>query len=114
MVTVTGTENIVMAAALAEGETAVDTFTVTVTDDFGATDSQTVSITVTGNNDAPTISGSDAGTVSEDGTLTAGGAAQAASRRAAAPSMLAFSAVWPRRFSTALTDFMVLPTRVKV
>jgi VCBS repeat-containing protein len=38
---------------LAAGETATDTFTYTVTDEFGATDTATVSITVTGTNDAP-------------------------------------------------------------
>ncbi|MEQ1943136.1 VCBS domain-containing protein [Mesorhizobium sp. VNQ89] len=40
---------------LAEGETATDTFTYTVRDKYGFTDSATVKITVTGNNDAPII-----------------------------------------------------------
>ena len=40
---------------LAQGETAIDTFTVQVTDEFGASDTETISITVVGSNDAPVI-----------------------------------------------------------
>lgn len=40
---------------LAAGQTAVDTFTVTVADEHGATDTRTVSVTVTGANDAPVM-----------------------------------------------------------
>ena len=39
--------------ALGAGDTAVDTFIATVTDEHGATDSVTVSVTVNGTNDAP-------------------------------------------------------------
>jgi VCBS repeat-containing protein len=52
---------------LAEGETAVDTFQVVVTDEHGASDTETVTITVTGSNDAPTlISGDAARSLEED------------------------------------------------
>jgi len=44
--------------ALAAGESHDETFTVVVTDDQGATDTQTVTITVNGTNDAPVIASS--------------------------------------------------------
>src|SRR6185436_13193326 len=51
-----------------------DTFTVTVTDDQGATDTQLVTVTVKGTNDAPVISSAaQSGTVQEDVTATASG-----------------------------------------
>ena len=40
--------------ALAEGDTQTETFTVTVTDEHGATDTIDVTVTITGTNDAPT------------------------------------------------------------
>ena len=43
---------------LAQGEHQTDAFTVKVTDDHGATDTQVVTITVTGSNDAPVVTGS--------------------------------------------------------
>ena len=55
---------------LAEGITATDSFVATVTDDFGATAQQTVTVTITGTNDSPvvtTAAGEDAGTVAESG-----------------------------------------------
>ena len=55
---------------LTEGETVQEVFTVTVTDDFGAVDTQQVTITITGTNDAPVIAaGGDTGLVWEDGDL---------------------------------------------
>ncbi|WP_349359628.1 Ig-like domain-containing protein [Stappia sp.] len=55
---------------LAAGESATDTFTYTVDDGQGGTSSETVTITVTGMNDAP-VALAVSGTVSEDGpTLT--------------------------------------------
>ncbi|WP_109317576.1 Ig-like domain-containing protein [Pseudovibrio ascidiaceicola] len=47
---------------LAEGETATDTFTYTVTDNSGASHTSTVIITVTGKNDAPVASSVDVST----------------------------------------------------
>ena len=58
---------------LAADETLTLTYAVTVTDTAGATDTQNVVITITGNDDAPVIS-TDAGAVQEDGTLEASGA----------------------------------------
>src|SRR5207253_922502 len=68
------------ADALAEGESATETFLVTVTDDYGATATETVTITITGTNDSPVITNAAAaaaGTVVEagnldDGTVVAG------------------------------------------
>lgn len=59
--------------ALAQGQTAVDTFTATVTDAFGAGAQRQVQVTVHGANDAPEFAGGDTqGTVTEsspDGKL---------------------------------------------
>src|SRR5437868_14938600 len=41
--------------ALKEGQTVTETFTATVTDDFGATARQIVTLTITGTNDSPAI-----------------------------------------------------------
>jgi len=60
---------------LNEGDQFTETFTATVTDDFGATDTQTVSIVINGTNDSPIISvveGGDAGAVTEAGNLDDG------------------------------------------
>ena len=66
--------------ALAQGETVTDSFPVRVTDQFGAFDTKTVNVTVTGTNDAPVITSAvTVGSVTEDdpihqsatGTLTA-------------------------------------------
>ncbi|WP_422370452.1 VCBS domain-containing protein [Hoeflea sp.] len=45
------------ADSLAAGESETEIFTVTVMDDFGATDTVDVTITITGTNDAPVIAG---------------------------------------------------------
>jgi VCBS repeat-containing protein len=61
---------------LAEGQTAVDTFTIQVADEHGASDTETISITVVGTNDAPVIvTGPVSRNLSEDEapTLTATG-----------------------------------------
>ncbi len=54
--------------ALAQGDTVTQTFTATVTDDHGATDSTIVTVTVHGTNDAATFAGVDVGSVTEAGT----------------------------------------------
>lgn len=48
-----------LVQALAEGQTATETFAATVLDEHGASDSQTISVTVTGTNDAPVITAED-------------------------------------------------------
>ena len=62
--------------ALGSGDTIVLTYTVTVTDDFGATDDVDVSITITGTNDAPVIETADAAFVAA-GTITENAATDA-------------------------------------
>ncbi|MEW6359822.1 MAG: Ig-like domain-containing protein [Planctomycetota bacterium] len=57
--------------SLAAGESVVDTFSYTVSDDFGGSDTATVSITITGVNDAPTANG-DSGSTNEDSAFTTG------------------------------------------
>ncbi|WP_238281238.1 VCBS domain-containing protein, partial [Methylobacterium goesingense] len=60
--------------SLKEGETAVESFTVTVGDGQGGSVAQTVAVTLTGTNDAPVITSSaQGGAVKEDVTLTATG-----------------------------------------
>ena len=54
---------------LAAGETDTDSFTYTVSDGFGGTDTATVTLTINGENDGPTAQ-DDAASVSETGTLT--------------------------------------------
>lgn len=58
------------ANGLAQGAIASDVFTYTVSDGKGGTDTATLTITVTGQNDAP-IAVNDSGAVNEDATLTA-------------------------------------------
>ncbi len=50
---------------LPEGKTLLPSYTVIATDSFGATDTQTVTITITGTNDAP-VANPDTGKVTED------------------------------------------------
>ena len=62
---------------LAEGETRTETYKVTVTDEHGASATESVVITITGTNDAPTLSsGSFSGSVLESTTLTTSGTVQ--------------------------------------
>jgi VCBS repeat-containing protein len=61
------------AKALTQGQSANDVFTYTVSDGNGGTATTTLSIQVSGLNDAPVIGGVATGNVTEDGTLTAGG-----------------------------------------
>ncbi|WP_213742821.1 VCBS domain-containing protein, partial [Bradyrhizobium sp. dw_411] len=61
------------AQGLKAGDTRTDIFQVTVTDGSGATATHEVSVTIAGTNDAPAISGTATGSVTEDGTQTASG-----------------------------------------
>ncbi|MBP0482334.1 ExeM/NucH family extracellular endonuclease [Sagittula salina] len=54
--------------ALAEGETATDSFTYLVTDGQGSTVEGTVTVTITGTNDAPVLSVANSVSVAENGT----------------------------------------------
>ncbi|MCS5708999.1 tandem-95 repeat protein [Candidatus Berkiella cookevillensis] len=58
---------------LAEGEEATDTFTYTVRDAEGLEDTATVTVTIKGVNDLPTLTG-DSGAVTEDAVLAVAGA----------------------------------------
>ena len=54
---------------LAQGETAIDTFTVQVTDEHGASDTEVITITVMGSNDAPVmVTGPVSRSLAEDGS----------------------------------------------
>src|SRR5438045_1388597 len=60
---------------LKEGQTVTETFTATVTDDFGATATQVVTLTITGTNDSPVITSNAAaaaGADTEGGNLDSG------------------------------------------
>jgi len=58
--------------SLAQGQTATDTFSYTVSDTAGAVSTATVTMTITGLNDAP-VTADDAASVQEDATLVATG-----------------------------------------
>src|SRR5205085_1635257 len=65
------TINEASAQYLAAGESVVEHYVVTVDDGNGGTVQQTVAVTITGTNDAPTITSSaQAGTVVEDSAAT--------------------------------------------
>ncbi|BEP62344.1 hypothetical protein GmRootV213_28980 [Variovorax sp. V213] len=53
---------------LAQGQTATETFTVSIDDGHGGTVAQQITVTVTGTNDVPVIGGVASGAVSEDGS----------------------------------------------
>ena len=61
------------AQALKLGQNGTDIFSYTISDGNGGTATTTLTITVQGANDAPTITGPLTGTVTEDGTTTATG-----------------------------------------
>ena len=58
-------------AALAQGESVLDTLVYTITDEHGATSSSTLAVTITGANDAPVASAASA-TLSEDDASVSG------------------------------------------
>ncbi|PXX75321.1 VCBS domain-containing protein, partial [Pseudomonas sp. LAMO17WK12:I9] len=72
-----GTDGVVSAVqSLKAGESHDEVFSVQVSDGLGGVDTQLVTITVTGSNDAPVLnfaSGNDAGAVKEDTTLSVSG-----------------------------------------
>ena len=74
---------------LTAGQTLVEKFTVTVDDQQGGQATQTVSVTVIGQDDAATFSGETIGAVQEDTTLTASGTLTANDRDAGQSSILA-------------------------
>nr|WP_321443437.1 Ig-like domain-containing protein [uncultured Cohaesibacter sp.] len=55
--------------ALSQGESSDDSFTYTISDGNGGTDSATVTLTIEGRNDAPMVVAIDAGTVTEDDAI---------------------------------------------
>ncbi|HJR30817.1 MAG TPA: VCBS domain-containing protein, partial [Pseudomonas sp.] len=72
-----GTDGVASAVqSLAAGESHNEVFSVQVSDGLGGVDTQLVTVTVTGSNDAPVLSfetGNDVGTVKEDTTLSVSG-----------------------------------------
>ncbi|WP_241190449.1 VCBS domain-containing protein [Pseudomonas chlororaphis] len=72
-----GTDGVASAVqSLKAGESHDEVFSVQVSDGLGGVDTQLVTVTVTGSNDAPVLSfasGNDAGTVQEDTTLSVSG-----------------------------------------
>ncbi|WLG43675.1 VCBS domain-containing protein [Pseudomonas sp. FP1740] len=72
-----GTDGVASAVqSLKAGETHNEVFTIQVSDGLGGVDTQQVTVTVTGSNDAPVLSfasGNDAGNVQEDTTLSVSG-----------------------------------------
>ncbi|MGZ2257471.1 tandem-95 repeat protein [Roseobacter sp. A03A-229] len=58
------------ADSLADGETVVETFTAVATDDMGASVSQTVEVTLTGTNDAPTVAQNTVFETPQNGMIT--------------------------------------------
>jgi len=72
-----GTDGVASAVqSLKAGESHDEVFSVQVSDGLGGVDTQQVTVTVTGSNDAPALnfaSGNDAGTVKEDTTLSVSG-----------------------------------------
>ncbi|MGF6091878.1 VCBS domain-containing protein, partial [Pseudomonas sp. 18173] len=71
------TYNLNNAAAqyLAQGQTVTETYLVTISDGHGSSATQNVTITITGTNDAPTVTAAEveSGAVTEDGTTVASG-----------------------------------------
>jgi VCBS repeat-containing protein len=55
------------AQHLAEGQSATEKYVVTLSDGHGSTTTQVITVTITGTNDAPLVSGTVAGTATEDG-----------------------------------------------
>ncbi|MEM9636988.1 MAG: Ig-like domain-containing protein, partial [Pseudomonadota bacterium] len=58
------------ADSLSEGETVTETFTAVATDEFGASVTQTVEVTLTGTNDAPTVTPNTVFELEQDGGLS--------------------------------------------
>lgn len=59
-----------LADSIAEGETVVETFTAVATDPFGASVAQTVEVTLTGTNDAPTVAENTVFEIGQNAVLT--------------------------------------------
>jgi VCBS repeat-containing protein len=94
---------------LAQGQTATETFTATVTDETGRTATQPVTVTLTGANDVPastTTAGNAAGTVTDGGALVASGTLTAADLDAGA------SLTWSGGGTSPYGTFAVQPNGV--
>ncbi|WP_299955592.1 Ig-like domain-containing protein [uncultured Roseobacter sp.] len=59
-----------VADSIAEGETVTETFTATASDEFGATVTQIVEVTLTGTNDAPTVTQNSVFETDQNGVLS--------------------------------------------
>jgi T1SS-143 domain-containing protein len=91
---------------LKEGQTVTETFAATVTDEFGASDTQTVTITIQGTNDAPVITGGiAASTVTESGDIA--GIGEAGLGSGLEPTVVLNATV-----TTALTSLQTAPGQV--
>ncbi|TAL19868.1 MAG: tandem-95 repeat protein, partial [Aquabacterium sp.] len=81
------------AQALVTGQTAQDVFTYRVSDGNGGFATATLTITVNGTDDAPVITGTSTGTVTEDGTVVATGTLSAVDADAGQSGFVAQSGV---------------------
>lgn len=106
--------NLSATQALAENESVTQTYTVRVTDDFGAYADQTVTITINGTNDSPVITtatGANEGAVTEAGNLddgsVAAGNADASGTLSSSDVDSAATATWSGNATGAYGSFAI-------
>ncbi|MBC2836396.1 VCBS domain-containing protein [Paragemmobacter straminiformis] len=92
---------------LAKGEVKVLSYTVTVTDDLGSTAQKTVTVTLTGTNDAPTITSAQKAGFVDEGSPTTQAAGQIVAADADLTDKLAFSVAPVKSTVAAFGDFTV-------